>query len=335
MSANGTCLVTGANGFIGSHLVDHLLSLGRPVRALVRAGSDRRWLDERAETAVGDVRDALSLARAARGVSVVFHVAGVVASHRPRDYHDVNAAGTRSLVRAVEKEAPDVRRFVLVSSLAAAGPSPDGRPVRETDAPRPVSLYGRSKLAGERAAAVAAADLPLTVVRPPVVYGPRDREMLTFFQIVARGVLPALPREKYYSLIHVRDLVRGIALAAEAPIAEGRTYHLAAGRSVAMSHYLSLIARELGVAPRRVPVPLGIVPLLSAAADAVAPALGLRVRPLRDKARELRPDFWVADSARARAELGFAARVGLEEGIRETVRFYREKGWVPSARAVR
>lgn len=331
VSGNETILVTGANGFIGSHLVDHLLSQGRSVRALVRAGSDRRWVDPRAETVTGDLRDALSVARAVRGASIVFHVAGVVASHRLRDYHEVNEAGTRILLRAVEKEASDLDRFVLVSSLAAAGPSRDGRPVSESDAPRPVSVYGRSKLAGERAAAEAAGALPLTVVRPPIVYGPRDREMLAFYVLVSRRFFPVLPREKYYSLIHVRDLVRGVALAAEAPAAVGRTYHLEAGRAVAMSHYLRIVASELGVDPIRLPVPLGILPLVSAAADAVAPGLGLPVRPLRDKARELRPDYWIADGARARAELGFSARVGLAEGIRETVRFYREAGWVPSA----
>ena len=138
MNDDRPVLVTGANGFIGSHLVDELLGRGHRVRALVRPTSDLTWLDPRAERVYGDVTAPLSLPAAVEGVGAVYHVAGVVARHRNADYFEVNELGTRSLMLAVRKSAPDLRRFVLVSSLAAAGPARDGRPLRESDRPRPV-----------------------------------------------------------------------------------------------------------------------------------------------------------------------------------------------------
>src|SRR4051812_9915057 len=176
-------LVTGANGFVGSFLTEHLTVSGDDVRALVRRGADDRWLFGTKATVVnGDLGDATALAAAMDGVEVVFHVAGLTKSARPEPFFAVNERGTALLmdVAARAKSPSGEPPIVLVvSSLAAAGPSPfPDAPRDEQEPPAPVSTYGRSKLAGERAARARASRVPLTIVRPPIVYGPRDRDAL-------------------------------------------------------------------------------------------------------------------------------------------------------------
>ncbi len=321
-------LVTGANGFVGSHLVDHLLASGRRVRVLVRRSSALRYLPYGVEIVFGDITDAPSLPPALAYVSTVYHVAGLVATHRNSAYFEVNEGGTRNLLGACRKAAPDLERFVLVSSLAAAGPSSDGTPIRETDPARPVSIYGRSKLAGERAVREAADDLPVAIARPPIVYGPRDTDVLTFFEMISKGLAPAFPRQKFYSICHVRDLVRGIALVGESPISIGRTYHLADARAVSMAGLFRAIAGALGASPRRLRVPEPLLRLIAGPADAILPALGVSARPLMDKVREMLPDYWIADTSAARRDLGFTTRIPLKTGIEETATSYRSEAWL-------
>lgn len=318
-------LVTGANGFVGSHLVDSLLASGRRVRALVRRSSNLRYVPYGVELAYGDVTEPHSLPPALDGVAAVYHVAGLVAAHREASYFHVNQAGTGNLLRACLKSAGDLERFVLVSSLAAAGPSPCGVPVKESDPPRPVSIYGRSKLAGEKIARAFCDHLPITIVRPPIVYGPREADLFTFFEMIDRGVAPAFPKEKFYSLVHVSDLVRGIELARESRAAIGRTYNLASASAASLTGLFGAISRALGKIPVRVPVPEPILRLLGSPVDAILPALGVKSRPLADKVREMLPDYWVADTDAARRDLGFSTQVTLDSGIRDAVASYRSE----------
>jgi len=332
MSDDRPILVTGANGFIGRHLVETLHGRGHRVRALVRNPAQAAGFDRSVEVRIGDVTRPLTLPGAVEGTRAVYHVAGCVKSQRIATYYEVNAGGTRSLVLACRKSAPDLDRFLLVSSLAATGPVRQGRPVRESDPPRPVSNYGRSKRQGERLAFEHAGKIPVTVVRPPVVYGPRDTGVLTFFQLARRGYRPVFTREKYYSIIHVEDLVRGILDAAASPVAVGRVYHLANQGAPSFSLLFRIIARHVGRRELRpLPLPTALLPLVALIVDTLSEALGLDLRPLRDKVREIAPDLWIADTERARRELDFHPRVSLEDGFAQTARSYRELGWLPPA----
>ena len=209
-------LVTGASGFIGQHLVGFLAKRGHAVRCLVRASSRLEGLEPHdPELVLGDVTDPESLRNAVRGVDVVYHLAGTLKAFTLHDFLAVNEEGTRALAEAcADRGQPPV--CVLVSSAAASGPSPDGRARSEADPPAPVSDYGRSKLAGERAAAAFAARVPTSVVRPPIVFGPGDREFFKVFQLVARGLhlVPTRARRSF-SLVHVADLVRHLVQTAE------------------------------------------------------------------------------------------------------------------------
>jgi len=201
--------------------------------------------------------------------------------------------------------------------------------VREDHPNEPLGEYGRSKRAGERHALAQAGSIPVTVVRPPVVYGPRDTGVLAFFQIAARGFRPVFSNEKYYSIIHVSDLVRGTLLAGESERAVGRIYHIANRTAPSFSELFRLISAEVGRTTRPLPLPTGLLPLVAASVDALSAALGLDLRPLRDKVKDIAPDYWIADTTRAVADLGFRARIPLAEGFAETARGYRRLGWIP------
>jgi nucleoside-diphosphate-sugar epimerase len=322
-------LVTGATGFIGSHLVEALVARGDRVSCLVRPASRRRWPESLPVRLVpGDLADSTALAAALPEVTHVYHVAGLVKAPCRKDYFGVNAAGTRRLLDLCARHAPRLERFVLVSSLAAAGPAPAGRPRTEDDPPRPVSAYGQSKLAAEMAALAAADRLPVTIVRPCVVYGPRDTESLLLVRCIARGIGPLLGNLERISLIHVRDAVRGLLLAAAAPRAIGRTYFLAHPAVHTARDLLAHVATALGTRPCIVSVPYPLLAGLATLADGLGWALGRASMLNRSKVHELAARCWTCDPGRARAELGFNAQVALDAGLAETVAWYRRTGWL-------
>jgi len=331
----GTILVTGANGFVGSHLAEALHEAGSRLRLLVRKGGDHRALEPfRDRLVFGDVRQPGSLLEAVRGTEVVFHVAGITWAARNGDFYRVNADGTGAVVAACRAARPRPRRLVLVSSLAAAGPSPDGRPLTEEAEPRPVNHYGRSKLEGERRALEAAADLEVVIARPPAVYGPRDRDVLFFFRCVERGLLPLVaPPGQLLSLIHVADLAQGLRALGEAPEARGRTYFLTGPADTTLRGFADAIARALGRPYRALPVPRPVRWALGCAGELAGWLWGSARLPTRDRFRMLEQPAWVCSSDRAAREIGFRPRLDPVAGAADTARWYREQGWLGPPRA--
>jgi nucleoside-diphosphate-sugar epimerase len=319
------CLVT---GFVGSHLVEALVARGDEVTALVRPSSSRRYLDPLpVRVLAGRLDDPAFLDAAIRGQDVVFHIAGVITALTPAGYFQVNVEGTRRLVEASRRAAPNLRRFLYISSLAATGPATDGPAVDETTPCRPVSPYGASKLGGERVVMAAANDLPVTAVRPPVVVGPRDHALLPFFRVAKRGVRAILGERKHLSLVYVSDLVAGILLAASAPAAAGRVYFLA-GRGWHDYDALSMaMARAAGVRRTiRLRVPMAALRVAAMIMETVAPFTGKTPMLTGYKIREIGQRRWTCTSAKAERELGFAPRVGLDEAMERTARWYRDEG---------
>jgi nucleoside-diphosphate-sugar epimerase len=323
-------LLTGGTGFVGGHTAEALSRAGHRVRALTRGRDDGGVLAAAgAETVRGTLEDADSLKAAAEGMEAVVHGAGLIKAGSPAAFDAVNAEGTLRLLEACAAASSRPRRFVLVSSLAAQGPSPGRRPLAEGDAATPVSAYGRSKARGERIARAFGDRFEVVIVRPPAVYGPRDRETLEFFRIAAGGVRPRmLGRDLDLVLVHVEDLARGIVAAVETPGAAGGVFHLCHREVLPLGAVLDLMARALGREGRALPVPR---PALFAAAflsEQVA-ALRGRVADLTlDKARELAAPAWVADPSAARRVLGWEARIPAAEGIPSTAAWYRGKGWL-------
>jgi len=247
MSKNLKALVTGANGFVGSHLVEGLLDKGYRVRCLVRKTSNKRWLSGlEVEFVHGDITEKSSLKSVVKDVDLVFHVAGLTKAKNRDEYVRTNAEGTKNLVEACLEGNANIQRFVYVSSQAAVGPGNDEQPLNETASCRPITYYGESKLQGERIVLQHISKLPITVVRPPAVYGPRDSDMLGFFKVANKGFRISFGRgESFLSLCYVKDLVDGIILAAENPKSIGQIYFIADDKVYSWREAFKIIARVL------------------------------------------------------------------------------------------
>jgi dihydroflavonol-4-reductase len=321
-------LVTGASGFIGGHLVAELARRREHVSCLVRAPSRAgRLTGLPVDLVHGDLDDLASLRRAVEGATQVYHLGGATKALRAIDYYRTNAAGTARLLAACAGARVPPLRVVLVSSLAACGPSPIGRALTEEDPPRPVTPYGRSKLVAETVARMYADRFPLTVVRPPIVYGPADREAVALFRLVNLGVRP-VPGDGQLSLIHIDDLVAGLLLAGQDQVPSGRTYFLAGLEQPTFDELGRLVAAALGRRTVGVRVPYPVTQLSALMAELLA---RLRGRPSvfdRAKASEVHQSGWRCRADRAHEELGFSPRVDLAVGLRETVSWYRTRGWL-------
>jgi nucleoside-diphosphate-sugar epimerase len=326
-----TALVTGANGFIGSHLTEALLARGYHVRCLVRRTSDLRWLkDLDVQLLYGSFEDGDSLAAACRGVDYIYHLAGAVKARDAAVFRRANTEATMRLAETSLKVAPGLKRFVFASSQAASGPAASlDRPTCETDECRPLSDYGRSKLEAERLLSALTEKLPVTVIRPPSVYGPRDTEVFLFFQWANRGVslLPGF-RRRYAHLIHVADLAEGMIQAGESPAATGKTYYLAEDRGYSWQEVMSAIARALGKRTVSVHLPLALARASALYSEAGVMLTGRPTQFTRQKVTEMSQRYWMVSSDAARRDFGFACQYDLERGARETAQWYRKEGWI-------
>lgn len=323
-------LVTGATGFIGSHLAEALLARGDEVRILVRPGS-RPLRPElaAAEAVAGDYSDPASLARAASGTDAVFHVGGLIAAPDDAAYDAANVGPTRALLEACAAAASAPARFVFVSSISATGPSPAGGRLDESAPLRPVSGYGRSKAAAEGVVRSFAGRVSWTILRPPNVLGPRQKELYTSIALISRRIKPLIGNGRpQTSVVSVWDAVRALILLAEHPAAAGRTYFITSGRPVAWREITDAVTAELGVRRVYLPVPFPVQYAVSVAAEAAA---CLRRRPpllSREEVAATRKVYWVYDDSRIRRELGFRPEDDMSAAIRKTVAWYAERGLV-------
>jgi len=330
-------LLTGGTGFVGPAVARALAARGHRIRALVRRTSDRSRLDEigGVEYAFGDVCTPDSLPEALDGVDAVVHVAAVTKGLTRDDYFRVNHFGTRQLAEAAV--AAGVERFLHCSTLAVVGPMPHGRPSIEDDEPRPVSNYGISKLAGEEAVRRHAEKMHLTIVRPPIVYGPRDRDFFEIFKMAAMGVgmKIGLFESKRYSVIHVDDLAEVLAVALEKgrPVQGLRggdgVYHVSDGGIYAWEEMIQRAARALGrtnavvlPVPESLTWPVGLWGTLTARLTGKPQIVNL------DKVRESTGPGWACAIDRARRELEWEPKIPLDEGLAQTAAWYRENQWL-------
>jgi nucleoside-diphosphate-sugar epimerase len=322
--------VTGATGFVGSHLVDLLLERGTAVRCLARKTSDLKYLQHPSvEIIYGGLDGSTDWNSALADVDTVYHVAGKTFARRAADYYAVNHKGTEAIAGAVLRFRKSIKRFVLISSLAATGPSRDGVMVNEATPARPVTPYGKSKLMGEEALRMIGDLVPWTIVRPPAVYGPRDYGVYEFFKMIAGGLFPMIGNyDKLVSLVHVRDLVEGIVLAAENKSAVGRTYFISSDEAYSQAKLAGQIADILGKRTRRIAIPKRVAWFVALGAEGLAAVT--RKPPVinRDKVTDLSQRCWGCSIDRARRELGYGQKVSLEDGLRQTVDWYKAEGWL-------
>lgn len=323
-------LVTGASGFIGLHLVRRLIKAGYQVSCLVRTTSHVNELRSiGAKLITGDVINPASIrhALAVSQADIVFHLAGLTKVLHKGDFQRVNADGVKFVASACA-DCTNKPVLVIVSSLAAVGPSNIDRPRVESDVPAPVSAYGRSKLAGEQAAAGYAGVVPISIVRPPIVFGSGDSSMFEIFRPIARWGIHFVPGhdERYFSLIHVADLVEGLLLVAEKGERLNQKgtpgqgiYFMAADEYPTYAELGQAIATSLGKKRATiVHLPETLVRLLGLCGDVMG---RIRRRPgwlNSDKMAEAMAGSWICSSAKARTQLGWLPAATLAERLKET-----------------
>ena len=319
--------VTGGTGFVGAHLVAALRTSGVAVTVLARAPERAARLGWGPDVRVvrGDLADAAALAAAAADADVVFHLAGIVSARSPAEFFRANRDGTARMLEATAAHPP--RRFVLVSSVAAAGPNPPGQPHATGDEAGPVTEYGRSKLAAEDL--VRGSDLPWSILRPPPVYGEWDREFLTLFRTVRLGVAPVFgDGSQQLSMVYAADLAQALIATAASPAAEGRTYYPAHPEVVTSRDVVLAAGRAVGSTPRVLPLPAALARGLLGAIAAGARLAGRATVLTPDKANEFFAPAWTFSPELLTRDTGWTARVDLETGFRRTVAWYRERGWL-------
>ncbi|MBS1560436.1 MAG: NAD-dependent epimerase/dehydratase family protein [Bacteroidetes bacterium] len=325
-------LITGATGFVGSHVADAMIQRGYAVRYVARATSNHQWMKNKpAECVDGSLYDADSLKAAVTGVDMVIHVAGLTAARNEAEFLKGNRDATANLLDAIKRFDPGIKRYVHISSLAVSGPSVDeAHPITEDMPMRPITAYGRTKKAAEEVVHASMNEVPSTIIRPPAVYGQRDSAILTFFQTVNRGLMPLIGFDaKKVSLVHVRDLARGIADAAESHHAIGQTYNISSDEFYTWREVSKLAGEMLGK-KRLLPIHLPHALVLGIAGISGFVGKMSAKPPVLDyeKGIDMIQRYWTCSTEKARTELGYRQEVSLEEGIRETVNWYQDMGWL-------
>jgi 2-alkyl-3-oxoalkanoate reductase len=319
-------LVTGATGFVGSHLAEALRRHGVELTALARSPAKAAALAPLGVRVVaGDLHDQPALERACEGQDIVYHVAGLVAARTEADFLAANRDGTRNVVGAAERAGAG--RLVMVSSMAAAGPAVRGRPLRGDEPPRPVTAYGRSKLAAEQV--VRASSLAWTILRPPLVYGPRDQEVLKVFRLARLGFAPVLgDGSQELSAVYAADLAEALIAAGTSTAAARRTYYPCHPEVFTGTAMARAVGRVMGRSPAliRVPAPIGrgVLRITEAAARLVGRTTILTA----DKANEFFQPAWTGDPGPLTTDSGWHAARDLTTGLEETYRWYRAAGWL-------
>ncbi len=298
-------LITGASGFIGSHLVEELCSRADcNITCMMRKNSDTSALPMgKISAALCDLRDCCGLEDIVKEVDIIYHLGGIVRAVDKKQLYRINSCGTENLVNAVIRKAPQLKRFVYVSSQAAWGPQGRG----------PVSDYGKSKKEGEKAVK----SLPsYSIVRPGIVYGPRDKDFLDVFKAAARGIFAKPLGGGRLSFIHVKDCVKHIVEST------GREIFAGDGASYSWREVKGILQKTVGKRIVSIPVPGFMLRLMGLAGDAAGRVSGKAAKINSDKIREVLGGDWVMPTPLRQA------RYGLEEGFRQTWNWYKKNGWI-------
>ncbi len=330
-------LVTGASGFIGSTLIELLNRQGIEVRALMRqTSSDANLQGLQFERVPGDIADYDSLCRAVEGCDYVFHLAGLIAAKDSNEYFRYNAEGTHLLAKAAATHAPALKRFVFVSSLAAGGPALSPEPRKETDPDEPVSVYGKSKLAGENFLLQYKDRFPVVILRPPMVYGPKDKATFILVKTAAKKMIPlvsarSIDGQKYYSLIHAADLSRAICDAGIVEVPQfqsGAVYYVSSGEVVTYQHLMEIICKHLKIEPIRIRIPVMILRIVAWILTRISQLTGRQFVLNEDKMNEIIPDYWTCSNLKLVSDFDFEPEYDLNQGMANAVGWYKKQGWI-------
>ncbi len=322
-------IVTGSNGFIGSHLVQFLLNKGHRVKCIVRPTSNLKWIEHLdVECIPSGLLEVETLSKVFQNARYIFHLAGSIKAKKYEDFVAGNVGLTENVLQAARGNS-SIRKIIITSSLAASAPALINIPVTEETRSNTISKYGKSKKEMEDVVYSKYKDLPYTIIRPPVVYGPRDTEVLLFFKTVKKGIIPTIGiGEKQVSLVYIDDLIEGMYLAAIKEEALQQTYFIVSDQLLNWLELGHKAAKILGKKTIRLIIPHFLVYIIAGLAElgsffqTKAPTMNL------EKAKEITQVAWTCSEAKARKELGFIPKVGYKEGFATTLKWYQNEGWI-------
>ena len=289
-----------------------------------------RWLQGLpVEFVYGDLFDHDALRNAVSSVDYVYHSAGVTKAKKKEDYYRGNATGTRNILDAVLTYNPGLKRFIQISSQAAVGPSETKTPITEDVTPHPLTTYGKSKWKAEQECLAASTKIAVTICRPPAVYGPRDKDVFEFFNTMSKGLQPMVGfSEKYVSLIHVSDLVRGFVLAGESEKGAGQIYFIASKDVYGWKEIGEVTRAVMKKNALRLRIPEFGIYTIAAFAEFLSLFSPKPALINFEKARDMVQDYWTCDSSKAKSDFGYVQQISLEAGIQDTVSWYKAHKWL-------
>ncbi len=330
MNIKQIAVVTGANGFVGSHLVDYLLTKNFEVRCVVRKSSNLQWLKGK-EVKIFDcgLFDKNKLREAFKGANYIFHVAGVVKAKDEAGYFKGNVEATKVLLEVAAEMKDQLKKFIVVSSQTVSGPAQKDKPVTEEMMPNPLTTYARSKLKQEQLALSFKDIFPVTICRAPAIYGERDTEIFIYFQVFNRGLTTMIGFDKKeLSLLHVADLAEGLYLAAISDKSNGQIYFISSEKFYNWNEVGEITSRVLGKKAFRIRIPHFIVFIIAAFAQFFAKFSSKPATLNIEKAKDLVQKFWICDTSKAMNELDYRQKVSIEEGIKRTCDWYKRMKWI-------
>ena len=323
-------LITGATGFVGSHLVDKLLEKNYEVYCLKRKTSSTKWLDgKNIKYVEGDLFSNEALENCIKDMDYVFHIAGVVKAKTKQGFIHGNYDSTKNLLEITERANPNIKKFIFVSSLAAVGPAKTEVPVDENTVPAPITTYGETKLKAEEAVYSYKDKFPISIIRPPAVFGPRDSEILIYFKTFAGGLNSVIGFDtKYLSLVYVEDLADGIILAAEKEIANSQKYFLCFDKAYNWDEIGDLTSKILGKKAFKIRLPHSVIYSVGYLAELFSTFSSKPATLNIEKCKDITQLRWICSNEKAKKELGFKPKFTLEESFKKTIDWYKEMKWI-------
>lgn len=321
-------LVTGAAGFIGSHLVETLTEKDYDVVGLITETDDSRWIKDLEATYVfGDIVDKSSLYKAVSGVRYVYHLAALLGDPNPDNYYRINCEGTKNLVNVCLDSRAELKRFLFTSSITAMGPSGEEK-LNEESACNPDNGYSQSKLLAEKFLESKKEQLPITIVRLPLVYGPRSvTGLFPLFKMFNKGIRFNI-RTTEINVGFVQDIVNGMILAAESPVALGKTYLLGEDKVYTSNEIFDTIEETLEKKTIKFKLPFPVLNFIAHILEIHAKLSGKRALIPRRNLNNYVKNRWRTDMSKAEREFGFKAEIPFETGAKITADWYKKEGFI-------
>ncbi len=326
MSLNITVGITGGTGFIGSNLAGFLADKGYYVECLTRSGKAPPDLKEQENLffSRGDITDSDSIIDFVRRNQIIIHLAGKTRAADEKEFIKFNVTGTINLIESIKTENPEIRQIIIMSSQAAVGPSPNEIFLDENSPLKPLSPYGRSKAMMENYLKSKSENLPITIVRAPSVYGPRDKDFLKLFRIYNMGIKPVIGKTHRISFVYVQNLIEGIFAMMSNKQSLNETFFITDGGALTWKEFGELSEKYLGKKAVTLNIPKFIVEIVGFISKVVSILTKKQILLTKDKLKEIKTPFWLVSNKKIKKLIGYTPQFSTEEGIQYTIRWYRD-----------